>query len=205
MWMACLGFVWWARMTINDQDIPPVPLWGQVYFLTFWIPLDSITARFLLSGGILAIALGIVQSVWEQVGSTWHFLLHRPISRHSILTSKLIAGLLLLMIFSAIPLALYVAWAATPGTHPSPFTWWLVAPVIKLWLTLPLMYLAAFQSGLLPNRWLGTRLLPCVAIVSLSVASLFLDFWWLTVFPVLCIVVFLQLKTLSHTFALKDF
>ncbi len=36
-------------------------------------------------------------------------------------------------------------------------------PAWRVWLALPVVYLAAFLSGLLPARWRGVRLLPLVA------------------------------------------
>ena len=37
--------------------------------------------------------------------------------------------------------------------------------VVRLWLMMPLVYLAAFASGIRPARWFGSRLLPLVTVV----------------------------------------
>jgi hypothetical protein len=203
--LACIGFAWWGKVTMAGYDVPPPPLIVNARFWSVQMSLDVLSANFLLCSGLLAIALGLLQSAWEQVGGTWYFLMHRPIPRGSILTSKLIAGLALWAVCSSIPLALYIAWAATPGTHPSPFAWWMVSPVLHTWVSIPMLYLAAFQCGLLPNRWHGTRLLPCVAIGGFCFAMQFLPAWWLTGFPVMCVVIAMQLRALYQTFSVKDF
>ena len=57
-----------------------------------------------------------------------------------------------------------------PGTHASPFFWWMTA---NAWVALgfiAIVYPAAFLTGLRPARWFGTRLLPLAAAGPLAVA-----------------------------------
>jgi hypothetical protein len=56
----------------------------------------------------------------------------------------------------------YALWAATPGTHASPFYWSMTKPAWQVWFALPAVYMAAFVCGVRPARWYGSRLLPLV-------------------------------------------
>lgn len=84
-------------------------------------------------------------------------------SRAQVLGVKLSVGAVAIVLVAAIPLGIYTLWAAAPATHASPFYW---SMCVWAWLNvfeIPLVYLAAFLSGLRPGAWLGSRLLPLVA------------------------------------------
>jgi hypothetical protein len=112
---------------------------------------------------LLAIALGLRQSAWESVRGTYPFLLHRPATRSAILAGKIAVGLVLLQATAALPIVWYGLWADAPGTHAGPFRWSMTEPDWCVWLSLPVAYLTAFLSGLLPARWIGTKLMPAIA------------------------------------------
>ncbi len=140
-----------------------LPSLGRVAEVPFvW---DEFSSSHGFIGFALAIALGFRQSVGERFFGAVPFLLHRPMSRRAIILTKLLAGAGLLMVCTLLPILIYGAWAATPGTHPGPFEWSMTAPVLQLWLTMPLVYLGAFASGIRPVRW-GAGLLPLVAVVT---------------------------------------
>lgn len=112
---------------------------------------------------LLAVCLAVWQTAIESRGGAWLFLLHRPVSRRAIVLSKLVVGLSVLLGCSALPIVLYGAWAARPGTHPSPFEWSMTNETWRLWWSMPPLYFGTLLTMLRPARWFGTRLLPCVA------------------------------------------
>ncbi|HEX4142333.1 MAG TPA: hypothetical protein VHY91_02190 [Pirellulales bacterium] len=120
-------------------------------------------SRYQLISAGLAIALAVRQSSWETSRGTYLFLLHRPAPRQMFFAGKIATGLVLLQLTAAIPILAFSVWAATPGTHPSPFEWSMTLPSWRAWICLPMVYCAAFASGLLPGRWRGQRLLPLLA------------------------------------------
>ncbi len=126
----------------------------------------------------LCIALAMRQTVGESRGGTFPLLLFRPASRERIIAAKLAAGVWLLLLCSAVPLLVYAAWAATPGTHASPFEWSMTVPAWKMWFSAPLLYLGAFLCGIRPARWIGTRLLPFVAVAFLVFLGQILPLTW---------------------------
>jgi hypothetical protein len=114
---------------------------------------------------VFAVALGFRQTLGESVPGTWQFYLHRPVSLWRLVGVKLATGLGLYFLMTAATILIFMSWAATPGTHPNPFFWWMTIPTWNGWQLASLAYLGAFLSGLRPGRWFGTRILPLLAVV----------------------------------------
>jgi hypothetical protein len=110
----------------------------------------------------LGVALGLWQTLGESLRGTWRFLRHRPMSFPAIVLTKIVAGLGLLLVATALPILFYAIWAATPGTHASPFQWSMSVPTWRNWFVSSTAYLAAFLIGLRDVRWYGSRLWPAV-------------------------------------------
>ena len=130
-----------------------IPFLGSTFYLVYAVV-----------AALFAVALGMRQTLGEALGGTYQFLLTRPAGRTA-LYAKLAVGTGLYFAISALPILLYAAWAATPGTHASPFAWSMTLPAWMLWLGMSLLYAGAFLSGLRPARWFGTRLLPLAGSV----------------------------------------
>lgn len=151
-------------------------------FIPYFDPLndgDAVMAMVMV-GGCLAIGLGLGQTLWELFRGTFPFLLHRPVARTTIFSSKLLVGAGAWLALTVLPIFVYALWAATPGTHPAPFAWWMTATAWQLCLDVLLVYLAAFLCGLRPARWYVSRFLPGVfaGIVLLIVLILPLGLLW---------------------------
>jgi hypothetical protein len=145
-------------------------------------------AVYFLIGVVLAIALGFRQSAWEPSQGTALYLLHLPLTRRTIFVTKLMTGAGLLLACTLVPILIYATWAWLPRTHPGPFEWSMTFPAFQLWLIMPLAYLGAFASGIRPARWIGSRLLPLVAVLVPGVSVEILPHWWLIGFPILLFV-----------------
>ena len=139
--------------------------------------MDDFVPAFASVAACLAVALGLRQTLLESIFGTYPFLLHRPARRRQLIGTKLLVGLGLYLVFSVVPIVIYACWAATPGTHAGPFEWSMTLPAWKAWLAMTMLYLAAFQVGIRPARWLGTRLLPGVAVAGL-VSAVVAPPWW---------------------------
>lgn len=138
---------------------------------------DSLVCNFSFVGGLLAIAIGLIQSAGESLSGTWQYLLFRPVSRARILTVKLLTGGGLLLVSTAIPGLAYALWAATPGNHSGPFEWWMTEKFWQQWISLPLLYFTSFLCGLNEGSWYGLRLMPVPAVGAICVALAFVPFW----------------------------
>jgi hypothetical protein len=143
----------------------PIPFLGGPFPLLFFVV-----------SAVLAFGLGLWQAVGEGRRGTYLLLLHLPWPRARIIAAKLVTGVSLYLVLAALPLLIVAWWAATPGTHASPFEWSMTDEAWRMWFAMVTIYLGAFLSGLRPARWVGTRLLPAFAcgflIVLLHVAGL---------------------------------
>ena len=144
---------------------------------------EETSGWFFYVAGTLALALGLWQTLLESTRGTFQFLLHRPISREKILGTKLLVGGATCLVIAVLPVAVYSLWAATPGTHTSPFLWSMTAWAWHLCVEMPVVYLGAFLSGLRPARWFGSRFLPLAAAVFVLAACQVLSAWWWLTLP----------------------
>lgn len=134
----------------------------------------------LLAGG-LAVLLGFKQSAWELWQGSYYFLLHRPASRRTIFAVKLAVGLATLLVVTGAVILIYALWAATPGTHATPFFWSMTVWAWQMWFAFPLLYLGAFLSAIRPGHWFGSRLAPLVAAAILTLFCTTVFWWWVGV------------------------
>jgi hypothetical protein len=134
----------------------------------------------LIVGG-LALLLGLKQTAWEDLRGTYAYLLHRPMTRRQLMLVKAGVGVALVQILGAGMLLIYALWAATPGTHASPFSWSMTIPGWQLWCIMPIVYLSAMLCGLRPARWYGSRLLPLVPCGLLAALLAMLPWPWMSV------------------------
>lgn len=161
---------WASRTTGRPPDLPFVR--------------DGFIVMLGLVGSVLAIALGLRQSAWEPHQGTSLYLLHLPMPRRTILATKILTGVGLLLACALVPILLYGTWAAWPRTHAGPFEWSMTADALRVWAMTPLVYLAAFASGIRPARWFGTRLLPLAVVAAPAILTLAVPSWWLIGLPI---------------------
>jgi ABC-type transport system involved in multi-copper enzyme maturation permease subunit len=162
-------------------------------------------STFAIVAGCLAAGLGFWQTVGESVRGTYALLLHRPVPRWQVIGVKLAVGLGLYLVCSAVPILLYAFWAATPGTHASPFYWSMTLTSWQVWLTMPLVYLGAFLAGLRSARWYGTRLLPLATAGGAAGLIVILPWWALTGLPLLVVATAALLSAIFFVTTTSDF
>jgi ABC-type transport system involved in multi-copper enzyme maturation permease subunit len=160
------------RLNAFPFDTAPPPGFPFVY--------DQFTFAFVLVIGAFAIVLGLKQSAVESWRGTYYFLLHQPASRRSIFGTKMLVGAACVLVVGGLLISIYALWAATPGNVPAPFFWSMTASAWQLWLSMLLVYLGAFLSGIRPARWFGTRLIPLVAACMMAFLAATLPWLWLT-------------------------
>jgi hypothetical protein len=179
--IAAVGLACLLLVALEAMGYSPLPNWFGGRFIGT-IPFlgnnDRFSSYFHMMAGGLALALGF----WHALGDFWGeahlFLLHRPVQRRSIYATKLLVGVVAYLLCAATPILLYGMWAATPGTHASPFEWSMTLPVWGAWFGMLTIYLGAFLSGLRPGAWVGTRLAPLAAAAGVLAVSTAM--WWLS-------------------------
>lgn len=170
-----------AQMQVlgSGMDLPLIPIISsprgtEIPFLSYYYQSDR-ESMFLTVSIIVAIIMGLHQTAWESWRQTTLFLLHRPMPRRQIFLGKILAGVILLLAVSALPLLLYCLWAATPGTHASPFYWGMTEAWWRDVLVALICYLGAFLAGLRPAIWIGSRTWPLVAASLLAMSLHFVE------------------------------
>jgi hypothetical protein len=167
---------------MNSDQIIAMPFLNNQLWIYIWI------------SAIFASVLGLWQTVTESKRGTWLFLLHRPISMRKLICVKMAVGVGLYFAVSIAAVSIYVAWASIPGTHASPFFWWMTVSTLKVGLLTLLGYFGAFLAGIRPGRWIGTRLLPLLAagILAVVLGGIGVEAgWWfcaLTAFVLICVI-----------------
>jgi len=183
--IAALALILLAGCVVDGMGVRLLPLTatarGRIPFVAD--PLLGLLAAIVV---LLAVALGFRQSVWESTFGTDQFLLHRPVRWEQLIGVKLVVGTCVLVVCSTLPILVYAWWAATPGTHASPFEWSMTEPFWRIPLVTTMVYLAAFLSGIRPARWIGTRLVPLAAVAfsaaiygALTPFFMALPCWWI--------------------------
>lgn len=165
--IAAVGLVLLLLIVANDTGLNTLPFVSN-YSGTIPFVSDQFAGQYFMVAGGLAVALGFKQSLGDFLGDAQLFLLHRPVSRRRIYATKILVGLGVYVICGAIPILIYAAWAALPGTHASPFVWSMTSPSWVVWIVLTAAYLGALLSGVRPAAWFGTRLAPLSMAVSLA-------------------------------------
>lgn len=170
--IAALGLAALLFVALVPMGLSPIPGLirraggGEIPFVS-----DAFISQFVLAAGGLAILLGFWQAVSDFTGNAQLFLLHRPISRERIYLVKIATGLAIYLVLAGLSVLLYAIWAATPGTHASPFAWSMTLTAWTAWLAISAVYLGAFLTGLRPAAWLGTRLAPLVGACGLAMLA----------------------------------
>lgn len=141
------------------MDLPLIPLLtsprgNEIPFLSNGN--SNLEGTFTMIAVLIAIVLGLHQSMWESWRQTSLFLLHRPLPLVQIFLAKLLTGTSLVMAVTVIPLGVYCLWAATPNTHASPFFWSMTALVAQHWCRCGLLSGCVFDRNP-PRRMAGFR------------------------------------------------
>ncbi len=133
------------------------------------------------------------------------YLLHLPVRRRTyFLRQKLSTGIGLLLASVLLPILLYAGWAACGrGLIPRAFEWSMISPALHVWLLMPLVYLGAFASGISRARWVGSRLLPLLAVMAPAVYLY--NTSWLAGLPVLGVVSAAFISDILLEAATRDF
>ena len=151
---------------------------------------------------ISAIVIGLNQTLMESWRQTSLFLLHRPMPRSQIFLVKLAAGGLILLDDCVDPFMIYCLWAATPGTHASPFFWSMTEPWWHSVLVAFACYLGAFLTGIRPANWIGSRTWPLIAATGMALGLKLAPVWTAVVYAglvalIACLVISI-LNTTRH-------
>ena len=138
---------------------------------------------------LVGAALGALQILPELRPDQWAALLHRPVRRQTIFFGKVVAGLLLYLPATLLPLLASVVYTALPGHYPAPFVPSMALPALSDVLTGVAFYFAALLVSLARGPWYGRR-----TVLALSILPLFAYHFttgWLFLPPLLSAIILL--------------
>jgi len=175
--LAVLGVLCAIGIVGPLMGITVVPMGGS---MRSWYPFvnELHLSSQALALGFFAFLLGLKQTAWEIHQGTFQFLFHRPMPRHLVFAVKLVIGAVIVLVINAFMIGLFGWWSATPGNHASPFFWSMALPSWKLGVSLLLVYLGAFLSGVRQARWFGTRLVPMAFSIACVYTTYLSPWWW---------------------------
>jgi len=174
------------------------------YRLTYY-PILNITGSWLFFSSIgLGLVLGVRHFWIPHFTRTWPFLLHRSISRKSILAAKLSAGTIAFVI-SLGPVWIGLYWYANrPEVFAIPQT---VRVFIEGWIFITLglvAYLGTALSGLSTANWYTTKIFGLVFATFIIVTTL--SQWTLVgIFAVIAVSVAILLVQIFDTFLRREY
>lgn len=105
----------------------------------------------------IGVGLGLLQMLPERSRDRWATLLHRPLDPRLILGAKLIAGTILYLAATVIPLIVSTLYVLTPGQFAVPFVPELMIPALCHLVVGLSLYFLAVLICLERSRWLGRR------------------------------------------------
>jgi hypothetical protein len=168
-----------SRLTINMAH-PPLQDTGVILFMT--------------SIG-LGLVLGLQQYWLPGFRGIWPFLLHRSISRKTLLIAKIAAGAIAFIISCGLIWTLLYFYSSRPGIFETP-------PAFKFylegWLLIFLgfaVYLATALSGLSTARWYTTKIFPLAFafFVLLAVMGQWQLFWVIVITVIGMLIILAQM------------
>ena len=144
------------------------------------VPLTALPMSMVTTWGfaLAGMALGLAQMQPDRSPARWALLVHTPMPRWSIFTSRIVAGLGLYVLAAGLPLAAATGWSATPGTAAAPFDWYFVLPRLADLLGGTSYYFAAILATRLESKWHGGRILAMGAALAGTGLTLHLGEFW---------------------------
>ncbi len=133
---------------------------------------------FTLTSALSGLIIGRALIVHENRGDRWGFLAHRPVHRSTLFFGKAVAGALLYLAATGIPLAFATAWMAAPGSRPVPWDSSMALPGVADMLCGLVYLLAAMLVSMREARWYGSRFLPLGAAIACTGVVLEVSYFW---------------------------
>ena len=131
---------------------------------------DLVQMVTIIGAPLVALMIGLVQSLPDSRADRWAMLVHRPVQRSTIFAAKLVAGVPLYLLAVGVPFLVAGWWASRPGSLGSPFVAPMMLPGLADILAGLVYYLAVYLVAMRHDaRWIGSRTLPVFAAVLVSI------------------------------------
>ncbi|NQV26797.1 MAG: hypothetical protein HQ518_20790 [Rhodopirellula sp.] len=133
---------------------------------------------FLMLSLCLAVVMGLVQSLSEDVQGTWRYVLAMPGGWRRIVKLKFACGAAVWLAWSLISIVIcQLGIMADNGPQGEPFGR-LSEPMLRTLVCVPVVYLGAFLTALRRVNWFFSRLMPLAGVMMCWFILLYLPNWW---------------------------
>ena len=170
-----------------------------------WLLDDDFVYPFLLISLGLAIVMGLVQSLSEDVQGTWRYVLALPGGWRRILRLKFACGAFVWFLWAVVSFAICGIGMSVETGPPGESLSRLSEPMIRILLCVPIVYFGAFLTAVRRVSWFFSRLMPLGGVLMCWYGVLLLPYWWVLA-PLATVALVAALVSLGfHTAAARDF
>ena len=160
---------------------------------------------FLLISLALAVVMGLVQSLSEDVQGTWRYVLALPGGWRRILKLKFACGMVAWMGWALASFAVCaLGLLADPGSQGESLGR-LSEPMLRILVCVPVVYFGAFLTAIRRSNWLFSRLMPLGGVLLCLFTLLYLPSWWILAPLASCAFAALLAGIIFHVAAARDF
>ena len=179
------------------------------YFLDLpkgeWMLDDDFVYLFMYISLALAIVMGLVQSLSEDVQGTWRYVVTLPGGWRRILRLKFASGAILWLSWAV--LSVSTCWLGVvfdSGPDGDTFRK-LSEPMLRILVCVPVVYLGAFLTAVRCVNWFFSRLMPLGGVCMCWFMLFYLPNWWLVAPLVTAGFAALLVGIIFHVAASRDF
>ena len=138
---------------------------------------SSLASQLGLAASLIAIALGLLQSLPDARNDARGYLMHRPIKPNKIFWSKIAAGYVTYVITLAVPVIVAMIYLQAKGIERLPTNALQVIPFLLYSCVAFLFHPTALWIVSRNARWAGTRLIPAIGAIAFAYyTSLYVQF-----------------------------
>ncbi len=176
----------WAIAVLALMSIAAIYFaWDASRLGRYTSPFERLQQLSVVACPLAGLFLGVMHVVTERRRDLWAFLVHRPMSRTTIVLAKTSAGLVLYFLAVGVPVAAANAWIATPGNVPAPFYGPMVLPGLADLLTGSVYYLAGLLVSMRQARWYGSRVLVIGVAIICSLTVVSVGYFWIALIAII--------------------
>lgn len=170
-----------------------------------WLLDDDFVYPLMLISLALAIVIGLVQNLSEDIQGTWRYVLAMPGGWRRILKLKIACGLCVWGIWAlTVCVICLIGLLADPGSAGETLSR-LSDPSLRILACVPVVYLGAFLTGIRRANWLFSRLMPLGGVLMIWFLMLYLPNWWIIAPLAAAGFAALLVSLIYHTASTRDF